>query len=94
MVRVPLTGPPAPTHKLALVGHLPSLASPVTLLLYKKKTTATEVWRTLNVRLSKYRSKVLVRRNQCLLAQTCRTLTRIPINFSIRFSSSYTQDQQ
>ena len=35
-----------------------------------------------------FRSKVLLRRNQCLLAQTHRTLTRSPITFNIRFSSS------
>ena len=35
-----------------------------------------------------FRSKVLVRKNQCLLAQTHRILTGSPINFSIRFSSS------
>ena len=37
------------------------------------------------------RSKVLVESSQCLLAQTHRTLTRSPITFSIRFSSSYKQ---
>ena len=35
-----------------------------------------------------FKSKVLVRKNQCLLAQTHCTLTRSPITFSIRFSSS------
>ena len=35
-----------------------------------------------------FKSKVLVRRNQCLLAQTYLTLTRSPITFSIRFCSS------
>ena len=34
-------------------------------------------------------SKVLVERNQCLLAQTHRTLTWSPITFSIRFSSFF-----
>ena len=37
------------------------------------------------------RSKVLVERSQRLLAQTHSTLTRSPITFSIRFSSSYKQ---
>ena len=37
------------------------------------------------------KSKVLVERSQCLLAQTHRTLTRSPITFSIIFSSSYKQ---
>ena len=34
-----------------LLGHLPSLTSPVTLLLYKKKTSGMEVRRTLDIKL-------------------------------------------